>query len=238
MLPEPFNPGNHFIPKMGSIGSLKESSQGTSLDNVLSGASHFSSSFHQQFSHKIIPEREQMEIPASPAPLVSALTDEDSKCKNSPQMEAIQCSASSIKSHAGASSSHVTPEKSEFTAEKDYSIQNDLMTLTPSLQTPKRPVPTTQEKHASEEDTLLTEPKSANSVRRSLIFVPSEVDESPSDLDACASAQDEVSLCAYGKTTAKRNIFLKETIGSITNQMIAVCLFLFFLFNSKYYLCC
>ena len=197
------------------MASSKEPLQETSADLVLSGASHFSSSFHQQFSQKIIPETQKIETPAFPPPSLSTSTEEGTEFKNIPQMEAIPCSAASVKSPAVVIYTPTRMVPPEITPAKSF------ITKTPSLLTPKISLPTSHEKFVSEDENLVTEPKPASSVRKSLFFSASEDDGSPSDSVACTSAQDSVHPYACRKTTS---IFGDEIIGSFTNQVrVAIC---------------
>lgn len=223
ILPEPFNPGNQVTSKVLSMELYKEPSKEACSDLPLSSASHFPSAFHHQFCQKIIPEREKLETPASPAPLLSTSTDKNTELMNSPQMEAIQSNVSSVKStatetYAECTSSNMLTQNSKVTPAKHSSIINTFITETPTLQTPKRPVPTTLEKFTSEDTELASEIESANSVRRSLLFGPPEVDGSLSDWDACTSARSGVHSHAYIKTTSSRSTPGDDVFESVTNQ--------------------
>lgn len=221
VVPELFNSENHVVTKMLSTASSKEPPQETSSDLVLSNASHFPSSFHQQFSQKIIPETETIETPAFPAPLLSASIDEDIEVRNKLQMKGIQTSVSSVKSPAGViyTPSRMMPQNSEITPAKHSSIGDAFVTETPSLQTPKRPVPTTHEEFISEDEKSVSEPESASLVRRSLIFGPSEVDGCLSELEACASEQIGVHPHAYIEKT-RNNQASEISAGASENHTL------------------
>lgn len=203
--------------------SSKELPLETSADlEFLSSASHFPSSFHKEFSQKIIPETEEIEPPVFPAPILSISTvDDDIEVPRSPQIKAIQSTIPSVKSPAGVvyTPSPGAHQESESTPAK-YSSSDALMTKTPSLQTPRRPLTSMHKTVASREEKV-AEPNSANSVRRSLILSPSKADGSLIDPIACTSAQDGVHIYVCTETTISRSISGNGITG--TNQLQVVC---------------
>ncbi|ONK56643.1 uncharacterized protein A4U43_C10F11150 [Asparagus officinalis] len=230
MLPEPFSQGNQGIPRMLLKGSSEGLTQRTSSEGLtqrtysdlefLSSASHFSSSFHHQFSQKMITETENIEPPAITVPLLSiSSVDEEIEVSKNPQMEAIQYPVPPVKSPIKpiCTPSRVTHLNSESTPAKCSSNIDLFMTETPSQQTPKRPVPSTDEKIAPGNEKLVTEPKAGNSVRRSLILSPSKPDGSLSNA-SYTSAQDGVHN-ACRKTTISKGISGNEVMGTNLFQM-------------------
>lgn len=224
MLPEPFNRRNHVVLHNTLLeGPSVEVPPQASLDSLLlSSASHFSSSFHRQFSQKVtVPETQLTELLASPASLVSISSNSEGKeFRKSPLRKENLCSVSAIKSPAEViytTSRGMISQFSECTPVKYDSNTDVLMTETPALQTPKRAIPTPHK--VIEDEKSLCEPKSTPSARRSLIYSPSKTDGSVSDPAVCTIEQSKAIQYSCQRTAATKSMLGEEIGGSATNQL-------------------
>lgn len=185
MLPEPFNEGNNFVQKISPKVYVEVPPQEISTEQeVVARASHLSSSFEEHFILKMIPEKENITPPST----VEENKDIVIISEDKPDQQ---------------STSHLTSQIPAETPTKNSSNMLDMLIKTPSLQTPKRCVPSTTEKNYSENDGLVSEPKSVSTVRKSLIYSPSKASEGLSDHAGYKS----------------RSIFGVDTIGSTSTKV-------------------
>uniref|UniRef100_A0ACD5TNN8 Uncharacterized protein n=1 Tax=Avena sativa TaxID=4498 RepID=A0ACD5TNN8_AVESA len=196
----------------------------SSSENGFSNASHFPRSFQKLMSQK-------------------SIAKDTEKTKLLPDPEVTSLGVDATGAPDGSSAKHVsvpvktnicdTPNRRlisfcENSTPKQAISPSPVMTETPQMQTPKRPLPTPLGK-VETSSRQGSEPRSASSARRSLImFSPSKLDESPSanttklDKDRVANiTEDEVTTekCLFPEETCTFTNLLVENDEDKTNQV-------------------
>ncbi|KAH7689971.1 chromatin licensing and DNA replication factor 1 protein [Dioscorea alata] len=225
ILPEPFDQRkdatliNKLTERSATVPPLQSFGN---LDSV-SSTSCILSSFHKQFSDKVvIPETVKTQQLANPDSLDSIKPDDETVAfSGSPQKKDNITSVSTINpSHMMCIPNQLTGSKfSEGTPTKSFINSDELRVETPALQAPKRALLTSDEKPVIEGGGFVTETKVSGSVRRSLIYSPANTDGDVSYLVQAGEQDGRVkSFCE--KTTAKRCLTDEVCDSEIKDQQM------------------
>ncbi|XP_072987883.1 CDT1-like protein a, chloroplastic [Typha latifolia] len=224
MLPEPFNSGNPAL-LLKTVPTRSSTEQPQSFINLeSSNASHLPSSFQQLISRKVIPETQQTQLLALQVLSESQCNNgEHTENRRNPQKQSSTSSFITVKSPAGLVSSpdrHILCHYTESTPAKLESNSEKVITETPAQQTPKRIVPTSQEKLVAESEEPFSEARLTSSARRSLIYSPSKTEESMTDPLVYATGQDRtLQYSHYQDVPTKRSLLGEESRRSLVNQL-------------------
>lgn len=226
MLPEPFNCRRQDLPLELPEKSCTESPQISVEIEELSNASLFPSSFKRQFSENfIVSETHKTQLIATQA--VSECTGSSDQSN-----EMVESSSLAIKSSAAMTSSTESCMASRYyesTPVKGTALHlgvNEMMAQTPARQTPKRPVPTPNEKLATQKEGLDDEIRLTTSARRSLIYSPTNTERTDTITITNTIQQYRFAKCSSDQTTSAKSCLWEEETGRSPPYLSdMVCLF-------------
>ncbi|KAG6504061.1 CDT1-like protein b [Zingiber officinale] len=193
----PLSFGRQILRNIFSPGSVIEHRE-------LASASVLPSSFKRHFSQKvIIPESKKTQLLAT-----QPLSHFTSNMEANSSISGTKSLACLVSSQKGCSSSYL-----DNTPLKGASSCIDAMTAaTPVLQTPKRPVPTPNEKLTIEDDDLVSESKLSTSARRSLKYSSTDIEANSNDTNYDPNQQCMVLKSSSDQIdSAKRLLWEQET---------------------------
>ncbi|TVU32236.1 hypothetical protein EJB05_23959 [Eragrostis curvula] len=171
ILPEPFNSRPEENLYLGALynGHSAESPLQISTEDGVSNASHFPHSFQKLISQKIIADgTEKTQLLSDPAELRS-MSVLDTEGPNTSPKKQDKHVPDPVKYEISATPNRHLITCCQESTPKQGTSDSPLMTGTPAMQTPKRPLPTPLEKI---ETTCghISEPRSASSARRTLMM--------------------------------------------------------------------
>ncbi|TVT97904.1 hypothetical protein EJB05_56830, partial [Eragrostis curvula] len=206
ILPEPFNSRPEENLYLGALykGHSAESPLQISTEDGVSNASHFPHSFQKLISQKIIADgTEKTQLLSDPAELRS-MSVLDTEGPNTSPKKQDKHVPDPVKSEISATPNRHLISCCQESTPKQGTSDSPLMTGTPAMQTPKRPLPTPLEKL---ETTCghISEPRSASSARRTLMM------QSPLKLDG--NPGQDVNT-ANLELSAKKGLFSQGTSTS------------------------
>ncbi|KAL6641233.1 hypothetical protein ACP70R_019414 [Stipagrostis hirtigluma subsp. patula] len=209
-LPEPFNSRSteKLYLEAPPNGHSAEPRLQISTEDGLSNASHFPQSFQKLMSQKIIADgTEKTQLLSDPAEL-SCMNARDTEGSNRSPKNQDKHVPVPVKSEISATPNRHLISCCEESTPKQLTSDSPVMAETPAMQTPKRPQPTPLDKLETACGQI-SEPRSASSARRSLMYSPLKFEGSPSYHDV-STTKLEVS--------AKKGLFSEET-STFTNLM-------------------
>lgn len=201
----PLSFGRQILQKVFSPESVIEHSE-------LPSASVLPPSFKRHFSQKvIIPESKKTQLLAT-----QPLSHFTSNMEANSSVSGIKSPACLVSSQKGCASSQYL----DSTPLKGASSCIGAMTAeTPVLQTPKRPVPTPNEKLNTEDDDLVSEAKLSTSARRSLKYSSTDNEANSNDTN-----YDQTQQCMVVKSSSDRIDSAKRLLWEQETEKPAGCL--------------
>ncbi|XP_062201194.1 CDT1-like protein b [Phragmites australis] len=208
ILPELFSSRDKLYLEALTNGDSAEPPLQSSTENGFSNASHFPQSFQKLISQKIVADgTEKTQLLSDPAEL-SSLSAHDTEGPNRSPKKQDKHVPVPVQSEISATPNRHLISCCQESTPKQGTSDSPLMAETPAMQTPKRPLPTPLDKL---ETTCghISEPRSASSARRSLMYSPLKFEGSPSYHDV-NTAKLEV--------TSKKGLFSEEA-STFTNSL-------------------